>query len=80
MISRRSRASLQLALICETVNDDGTMARGPDLVRFCEKHGLITRSPLTNSYVIDAGREYRSDQFMPAQGRKYVAESVGGRT
>jgi len=26
-------------VICEIVNDDGTMARVPDLVRFCEKHG-----------------------------------------
>ena len=28
-------------VICEIVNDDGTMARVPDLVRFCEKHGLL---------------------------------------
>jgi 3,4-dihydroxy 2-butanone 4-phosphate synthase / GTP cyclohydrolase II len=27
--------------ICEFVNDDGTMARVPDLVRFCEKHRLL---------------------------------------
>jgi len=27
-------------VICEVVNDDGTMARVPDLVRFCRKHGL----------------------------------------
>ena len=27
-------------VICEIVNDDGTMARLPDLVRFCDKHGL----------------------------------------
>ena len=25
-------------VICEIVNDDGTMARLPDLVRFCMKH------------------------------------------
>ena len=34
-------AGLQPAgVICEIVNDDGTMARVPDLIRFCKKHGL----------------------------------------
>jgi 3,4-dihydroxy 2-butanone 4-phosphate synthase/GTP cyclohydrolase II len=28
-------------VICEIVNDDGTMARVPDLVRFCKAHGLV---------------------------------------
>src|SRR6185503_1084356 len=28
-------------VICEIVNDDGTMARVPDLMRFCKKHNLI---------------------------------------
>jgi 3,4-dihydroxy 2-butanone 4-phosphate synthase/GTP cyclohydrolase II len=28
-------------VICEIVNDDGSMARVPDLVRFCKKHGLV---------------------------------------
>ena len=27
-------------VICEIMNDDGTMARVPDLVEFCEKHDL----------------------------------------
>ena len=27
-------------VICEIMNDDGTMARVPDLVRFCAEHGL----------------------------------------
>jgi 3,4-dihydroxy-2-butanone 4-phosphate synthase/GTP cyclohydrolase II len=27
-------------VICEIVNDDGTMARVPDLIRFCKTHGL----------------------------------------
>jgi 3,4-dihydroxy-2-butanone 4-phosphate synthase len=27
-------------VICEIVNDDGTMARFQDLVRFCRKHAL----------------------------------------
>jgi 3,4-dihydroxy-2-butanone 4-phosphate synthase/GTP cyclohydrolase II len=28
-------------VICEIVNDDGTMARVPDLIRFCERHELL---------------------------------------
>jgi 3,4-dihydroxy 2-butanone 4-phosphate synthase/GTP cyclohydrolase II len=27
-------------IICEIMNDDGTMARVPDLIRFCEQHGM----------------------------------------
>jgi 3,4-dihydroxy 2-butanone 4-phosphate synthase/GTP cyclohydrolase II len=27
-------------VICEIMNDDGTMARVPDLTKFCEQHGL----------------------------------------
>jgi 3,4-dihydroxy 2-butanone 4-phosphate synthase/GTP cyclohydrolase II len=35
-------AGLQPAgVICEIVNDDGTMARVPDLVRFCKRHSLL---------------------------------------
>src|SRR5262245_61666193 len=35
-------AGLQPAgVICEIVNDDGTMARVPDLGRFCRTHGLV---------------------------------------
>jgi 3,4-dihydroxy 2-butanone 4-phosphate synthase/GTP cyclohydrolase II len=28
-------------VLCEIVNDDGTMARVPDLIEFCEEHGLL---------------------------------------
>jgi 3,4-dihydroxy 2-butanone 4-phosphate synthase/GTP cyclohydrolase II len=28
-------------VLCEVVNEDGTMARGPDLERFCATHGLV---------------------------------------
>src|SRR5436305_3558846 len=28
-------------VICEIVNDDGTMARVPDLIRSCKRHGLL---------------------------------------
>src|SRR6266568_4468940 len=37
-----SLAGLQPAgVICEIINDDGTMARLPDLIGFCKKHGLL---------------------------------------
>jgi len=29
-----------MAVICEIMNEDGTMARRPDLERFCQRHGL----------------------------------------
>ena len=28
------------AVICEIINDDGTMARMPELMKFAEEHGL----------------------------------------
>jgi 3,4-dihydroxy-2-butanone 4-phosphate synthase/GTP cyclohydrolase II len=28
-------------VICEILNDDGTMARVPDLIRFCNRHNLV---------------------------------------
>jgi 3,4-dihydroxy-2-butanone 4-phosphate synthase/GTP cyclohydrolase II len=28
-------------VICEVINDDGTMARVPDLIRFCSNHNLL---------------------------------------
>src|ERR1700724_364840 len=41
----RTEAAVDLAglagVICEIVNDDGTMARVPDLIRFCKTHGLV---------------------------------------
>jgi len=47
--SGQTEASVDLArlaglvpagVVCEVMNDDGTMARVPDLVRYCERHGL----------------------------------------
>jgi 3,4-dihydroxy 2-butanone 4-phosphate synthase/GTP cyclohydrolase II len=45
-------------VICEIVNDDGTMARVPDLVRFCKKHGLLMISVAALAqYRMNAGFE-----------------------
>jgi 3,4-dihydroxy-2-butanone 4-phosphate synthase/GTP cyclohydrolase II len=40
-LSSASPSHLSAGVICEIVNDDGTMARVPDLIRFCEKHRLL---------------------------------------
>src|SRR4029077_8107431 len=29
------------AVLCEIMNEDGSMARVPDLTKFCEAHGLL---------------------------------------
>ncbi len=36
----RMAGLIPAGVICEIMNDDGTMARVPDLVKFCEKHEL----------------------------------------
>ena len=36
----RMAGLVSAGVICEIMNDDGTMARVPDLVKFCEEHGL----------------------------------------
>jgi 3,4-dihydroxy 2-butanone 4-phosphate synthase/GTP cyclohydrolase II len=37
----RMAGLIPAGVICEIMNDDGTMARVPDLVKFCEEHGLL---------------------------------------
>ena len=36
----RLAGSFPAGVVCEIMNDDGTMARVPDLTTFCELHGL----------------------------------------
>src|SRR5919107_367206 len=36
----RMAGLLPAGVICEIMNDDGTMSRVPDLVKFCDEHGL----------------------------------------
>jgi len=65
-------------VICEIVNDDGTMARVPDLIKFCKKHDLLM-------ITVDALAEYRSEMeyeesldgildFLPVSLRHRVTE------
>ncbi len=76
-------------VLCETVNDDGTMARLPDLVRFARTHGLKlisiaglieyrrrTESLVTKvaeARIPTAHGEFRSIAFESADGRTHVA-------
>ncbi len=36
----RMAGLIPAGVVCEIMNEDGTMARVPDLVRYCERHGL----------------------------------------
>jgi 3,4-dihydroxy-2-butanone 4-phosphate synthase/GTP cyclohydrolase II len=45
-------------VICEIVNDDGTMARVPDLAPFCGRHGLVM---VTVADLVRYRRELESD-------------------
>src|SRR5271165_1336441 len=64
--------------ICEILNEDGSMARVPDLIRFCKLHGLkmitvadLVRYRLEWDYEI-AGSD--RGELMPAKARKLVPE------
>src|ERR1700712_3337934 len=37
----RMAGLIPAGVICEIMNEDGTMARVPDLVKFCAEHGLL---------------------------------------
>jgi 3,4-dihydroxy 2-butanone 4-phosphate synthase/GTP cyclohydrolase II len=65
-------------VICEIINEDGTMARVPDLVRFCKKHDLmmVTVADLAR-YRLDS--EYSEslgtiDWLFPVHKRNAAAE------
>ena len=55
------------AVICEIMNDDGTMARMPDLVAFAQRHGLkigtiedLIAYRLRNDHLVRASRQDRA--------------------
>ena len=65
-------------VICEIVNDDGTMARVPDLIKFCKIHNLLM---ITVSALARYRMETEYDdlmgvilEFMPAALSGYVPE------
>jgi 3,4-dihydroxy 2-butanone 4-phosphate synthase / GTP cyclohydrolase II len=52
-------------VICEIMNDDGTMARVPDLIYFCKRHRLlmITVAELAR-YRLDSDTRSRLSRFL----------------
>lgn len=65
-------------VICEIVNDDGTMARVPDLIRFCKKHNLImitvdelARYRLETEYEESLGAAF---ELLPALFKRFTPE------
>jgi 3,4-dihydroxy-2-butanone 4-phosphate synthase/GTP cyclohydrolase II len=63
-------------VICEIVNDDGTMARVPDLIQFCNKHDLVmvTVADLARyRFETDFERSLGTiDGFFPVCAREYA--------
>ncbi len=62
------------SVICEIMNEDGTMARLPDLVSFAQKHGLKIG---TISDMIAYRR--RHDNLVTEDARKDVTSAFGGQ-
>jgi 3,4-dihydroxy-2-butanone 4-phosphate synthase/GTP cyclohydrolase II len=65
-------------VICEIVNDDGTMARVPDLIGFCKKHDLImitvdelARYRLETDYEESLGAIF---ELFPASFKRFTPE------
>jgi 3,4-dihydroxy 2-butanone 4-phosphate synthase/GTP cyclohydrolase II len=61
------------AVICEIMNDDGTMARLPDLVQFAQKHGLKVG---TIEDLI--AFRLRNDRVVNEISRNKVTSAIGG--
>jgi len=60
-------------VICEILNDDGTMARVPDLIRFCNRHNLVMMT------VADLARYRFESDFEGALGADPVAVACAGQ-
>jgi 3,4-dihydroxy-2-butanone 4-phosphate synthase/GTP cyclohydrolase II len=70
-------------VICEVANDDGTMARVPDLVRFCRKHGLtmITIADLVRYQLGSKNQGYvaGSEPILPAERWGWIGNALTSR-
>src|ERR1700721_96548 len=82
----RMAGLIPAGVICEIMKDDGTMARVPDLVKFCETHGLkmMTVADLIRYRLQNEGYIHRvAESLMPtAHGEfrmiAYESEVEGG--
>jgi 3,4-dihydroxy 2-butanone 4-phosphate synthase/GTP cyclohydrolase II len=75
-------------IICEIMNDDGTMARIPDLIPFCKEHGLLIltvaeliRYRLRNErYIVRAGESLIQTRHGEFRMIAYQSEVTGGES
>jgi 3,4-dihydroxy 2-butanone 4-phosphate synthase / GTP cyclohydrolase II len=75
-------------VICEIMRDDGEMARIPDLIPFCEQHGLLMltvaeliRHRLRNErYIVRAGESRIETQYGEFRMIAYESEVTGGES
>ena len=75
-------------VICEIMNDDGTMARVPDLTRFCEEHGLkmltvaeLIRYRLQHErYITRAAESFLQTKYGIFRMVAYESEVTGGES
>ena len=74
------------AVICETANDDGSMARRPELEKFAEQHGLsigtiadLIQYRVTTETTIEMVREERIEtEFGPFRLQMFQDQILGG--
>jgi 3,4-dihydroxy 2-butanone 4-phosphate synthase/GTP cyclohydrolase II len=75
-------------VLCEIMNDDGTMARIPDLIPFCREHGLLIltvaeliRYRLRNErYIVRAGESLIQTKWGEFRMIAYESEVNGGES
>jgi 3,4-dihydroxy 2-butanone 4-phosphate synthase / GTP cyclohydrolase II len=75
-------------VLCEIMNDDGTMARIPDLIPFCREHGLLIltvaeliRYRLRNErYIVRAGESPIQTNYGEFRMIAYESEVNGGES
>ena len=75
-------------VLCEIMKDDGTMARVPDLIPFCQEHGLkiltvaeLIRYRLRNErYIVRAGESRIQTRYGEFRMIAYESEVQGGES
>ncbi len=84
----RMAGLIPAGVICEIMNDDGTMARVPDLVQFCHQHGLkmltvaeLIRFRLQNErYIFRVAESILPTRFGDFRMIAYESEVDGGES
>ena len=84
----RMAGQIPAGVICEIMNDDGTMARVPDLIQFCNLHGLkmltvaeLIRFRLQNErYIFRVAESIMPTRFGDFRMIAYESEVNGGES